>query len=119
MNRAEAEQYLSAVAEAMQTVWDKYGWLQGELGNDDQGYCLRGCWYRATGQMDGSGCTNVDLTLDWAFTQSFKRACQTLFNQDWYSPEGFNDDLRSEEDVRLIAKHTVMGMSDLMVLADA
>jgi len=55
MNENEAADLLADIGDAMQLVWNKYGWARGSLGQQSIGYCAMGCWYYATGQKDQRG----------------------------------------------------------------
>jgi hypothetical protein len=124
MNKEEIEGYFDDLAEAMQAVWSKYGWIQNDNGNDESGYCLQGCWYRVTNQINSYGvstsqaATDVSwfLALNKAFNEAVSVAVTTLFSDSHNtSVIGFNDnDSRSEEDVRLVAKHAVTSLADYM-----
>jgi hypothetical protein len=124
MKKEEIEAYFDDIAEAMQAVWSKYGWRQSNIGDDTEGYCLWGGWYRATNQIDCNGESTSQaitdakffLTLNTAFSNAVAVAIDTIFpNSPTKSVIGFNDDCsRSEEDVRLVSKHAVTSMADYM-----
>jgi hypothetical protein len=112
MNEHEAN--LADVAYTMDYIWNEWGWTQGKMGDQTSGYCLMGSYQKATGIL------TEGEPLMWAFREAVSRSIQLLFPMEPHcSVEGFNDkEGRSEEDVRLVAKHAVMGIVDLMETDD-
>ena len=123
ITRAEAEDAAAAVADAMLAVWNAHGWLQSSLGDDRRGYCMKGAWMRATGQLapNGNVTRNEDYELNEAFRKAARQAIADLFPgyPDSLNYTSFNDDPRhTEEDVKIVAKHALAHLPDLMDLAD-
>jgi hypothetical protein len=116
VEKGTLEVALEDLNEGIQAVWNRFGWVQHELGSESEGYCLIGAWRKATG-MSVAG-THEDL-LTTMFRMSVGRSVQELFPKDWFSTvEGFNDrEGRSEEDIRLLAKHAIHSMGDFIPVA--
>jgi hypothetical protein len=124
MTKEELQQCLTRISDRMQEVWDTYGWTQNQMGSDDVGYCLRGCWYRALDLIDGNGSSNLDtvfhspeitLVTPW-FDSAVAHTLLDLFPDNAaFGIEVFNDrDECTEEDVRLVAKHAVARLATMV-----
>jgi|SRR5215469_2531518 len=120
MTQDEIQAALDDITDAVQAVWNKYGWVKGQLGIENSGFCMMGAWYKATGQQCSTLGTVTpspeNSALNQAFRQSFLQSARELFPLETHaSVEGFNDaDRHSEEDVRLVAKHAIPSMGDLL-----
>lgn len=109
MDEAQVTEALADISDAMQEIWSRHGWVQGRLGSDGVGYCMMGCWYKAT------GVERQEDELTGAFRRSVRRSTELLFPlaSKSASVESTNDSfLKSEEDARLLAKHAVLGIAD-------
>jgi hypothetical protein len=113
-DREMVDEALDAITEAIMCAWGTYGWKQSGYGNDESGYCLIGAWQRATGLSD----------RDW-LTKDFRAAVNDsigmlfpLHDRSGWSgmtAENFNDHPdRSEEDVRLVVKHAMESLRDVV-----
>jgi hypothetical protein len=109
------EEALDAISEAMQETWSRFGWVKGQLGSDSNGYCLVGAFRRAT-----MGNTHESPGyIESVFRSQATKAIALLWpDARFISPENWNDNVaQSEEDVRLVAKHAIARMKD--VIAEA
>jgi hypothetical protein len=105
---------LDTLRDAILAVWEDYGWIQGELGNETEGYCMVGAFRKATGQDKelGLGTQTVPFWLAHALQEAGKR----LFGlEEAVSPIGLNDrHATSAEDMRLLVKHAFHDLHDML-----
>jgi hypothetical protein len=108
----DIEGLLADVSDGVQEALTQYGWTKGQVGAEGTGFCLMGAWNRATG-LDAYG-TQDGLTH--AFRESARKVIGELYPvHGTTSVEGFNDHaMTTEEDVRLVAKHAITGIADLV-----
>jgi hypothetical protein len=114
MEQETVDVALDDLAAGLMAVWDRWGWTQHHLGNENTGYCLMGAWGKATATLIGGYLQEDQLSR--AFRNAVASSARKLFPDLRYaSAEGFNDATgRSEEDVRLVAKHAIYSLAELI-----
>jgi hypothetical protein len=107
MDQNEIDALVDDIRDGVICSLDTYGWQKGAYGSDGQGYCLIGAVRKATGS---------DPQLERVFQESARQTAADLFpGSPGGSVENFNDfQHTSEEDARLLVKHSFEKMKDLL-----
>jgi hypothetical protein len=110
------EGLLADISDGVQQALTSYGWIKGSIGSEERGMCLWGAWQKATGKAESWDEMQAASTLNFAFRESARKVISELYPvHHAYTIEGFNDHvMTTEEDVRLMAKHAIMGIADLI-----
>jgi|SRR5580658_7298060 hypothetical protein len=106
MEQSEIDALVDDIRDGMLHAWEKSGWIQFAVGNDKQGFCMMGAFYRATMR---------DQCLMQVWRQAVKDTIEDLFPGRPANVESFNDrTFTTREDVELCAKHAFERMKPLL-----